>query len=70
MSISEMEQKNQKKFFIFKIITFESHCSKFSVPPREFLSWAVNVLTNSPIASYITNRDIFQLKITRNDEKI
>ena len=65
-----MEQKYQKKFFIFEIIAFESRCSKFSVLPREFLSWAVNVLTNSPKAWYNTNRDIFQLKITQNDEKI
>ena len=33
------------------------------------MSLAVNMLTNSPNISYITNRDIFNLNLPKNHEK-
>ena len=45
-------------------------CRKFSLLRRKYLSSVVNVLTNSPKISHITNRDIFQLNFNHCDQKI
>ena len=65
-----MEQKIEKKFFCFL-----DNCisivwsSKFSLLQRQYSSSAVNVLTNSPMSLYITNRDKFQLYLPQSYEK-
>ena len=42
-------------------------CGKFSLFRREYLSFPVNVLTNSPKISDITKRDIFELIFCQSD---
>ena len=70
MKISEMDQKNKKKFFFaFQIIVFECGCGKFLLLQREYLSSAVILLTNSPKGSHITNRYTFKLNFSQSDEK-
>ena len=44
-------------------------CSKLSLLRREYLSSVVKVLKKSPKGKNITNRDIFQVSSTRNDQK-
>ena len=43
-------------------------CYKLSLLRREYLSSAVNVLTNSPKILHITMRDFFQLKCLYSDQ--
>ena len=66
-------QKNSKKlrrrkFFLDNFNWIGS--KKSSLVRREYLSWAVNMLTNSPNSSHLSNRDIFQLKFPQSDKKI
>ena len=61
MHISEKQQKIHKKSFIFEIIL---------TLQREYLLWAVNVLTNSVKISDQTNADVFQLNIPQMHRKI
>ena len=42
-------------------------CEKFFLLLREYLSSTVNVLTNSPSISDLTNRDICKLNSSYND---
>ena len=44
-------------------------CAKFSIEWREYLSSAVNVLSDSPEISDLSQRDIFLLNWSQNDEK-
>ena len=61
MHISEMQF--HKKSFIFEKIVFDNSCAKLCTLQREYLLWAVNVLTNSVKISDQTNADFFQLNI-------
>ena len=45
-------------------------CGKVSLLGREYLSWAVNVLTKLSRISHITKRDIFQVSLDNSDEEI
>ena len=65
MHISEMEEKIDKKFFIFETMAFELVPSKLCTLQREYLLWAVNVFTNSVKISDQTNADFFQLNISQ-----
>ena len=59
-----MQQKIQKNLFSSEIIAFQL----FTVnSPREYLPSAANVLTNSPMISHITNRDILKLDLSQSD---
>ena len=53
------KKKFKKKFFCFRDDC--RCCNKLSLLRTEYLSSAVNVLTNSPKIFYITSRDILQL---------
>ena len=69
MQISETDQNIQKKFFFLDNCIWIGWGKLFSLQ-RKYLLLAVNVLTNSPKSSYITNRDIYQLNFPKSDEKI
>ena len=56
-----MEQKIQKFFFVFQIISFELGVANF-LSSTGYLSSAVKILRN-------TMGDIFQINIPDNDEK-
>ena len=61
MKIREMQQKIEKKFFIFKIIAFESGASNSPQSRIGYLSSAVNVLTTIPKILHITKRNVFEI---------
>ena len=54
-----MQEKIQKKLFVFEIIASRIGCVKLSLLRREYLSSAVNVLTNSYKALHLTKTDFF-----------
>ena len=60
----------RKKTFRFLNNCILIGCDKFSLLSRENSSSAVNVPTNSPAVSDITNRNVFQLNFSHNNEKI
>ena len=62
--------KKFKKYFYFLRNCIWIGWYKFSVLRREYLSSAVNVLTNSLKNSDITKRDIFQLFFVQSHPKI
>ena len=58
MHVSETEQETVKTFNVFSKIAFElvvAHSYFYQENPRKYLSLTVNVLTNSPKISHITN---------------
>ena len=57
----------RKQISIFNFIWIG--CIKLSLLRREYLSSAVNVLTNSPIIFHVTKRDFFLLKWLNSDRK-
>ena len=63
-----MEQKVQKKLFVFEIRAFELVAFKLSILRRESLSSAVNVLTNSYKALRLFKTDFFRLNYLPNDQ--
>ena len=63
-----MEQKVQKKRFVFEIMASELVAVKLSLLRREYLSSAVNVLTNSYKALRLTKTDFFRLNYVPNDQ--
>ena len=62
-----MQRKIDKKAFCFGDNSIWSGCVKLSLLRKEYLSSAVNVLTNSYKILHITKRDIFQLIYLQND---
>ena len=63
-----MEEKVQKKLFVFEIMASELVSVKLSLLRREYLSSAVNVLTNSYKALRLTKTDFFRLNYVPNDQ--
>ena len=62
-----MEKKIQKKFFFSEIIAYELIAWKLSLLRTEWLSSAVNVLTNSLKVLHIINRFYLCLNCLHND---
>ena len=58
-----MLKQFENKFFVSQIIA-----SKLSLLRREYLSSAVNVLTNCPKIFHITKIDFFQLNCVHSDQ--
>ena len=61
--------KTWKKDFGFLDNSIWVKCGKFSLLCREYLSKAVNLLTNSAKISDLTKRDVFKLILSKKDEK-
>ena len=61
MYISKMEDKIEKKLFVFEIIASELVALNMSLLRREYLSSAVNVLTTSYKALRLTKRDFVRI---------
>ena len=59
MQISKMEEKIKKKLFVLGDNCVRIGCVKLSLLRREYLSSAVNVLTNSYKALRLTKTDFF-----------
>ena len=68
MQISEM-QKNPEKIFYFWDNGVWNCCRKFCILLPEYLSSAVNALTNSLKISYQSEGDFLQLNLPWIDEK-
>ena len=68
MQISKMQEKIEKNYCIFEIIASELVAVKLSLLRREYLSSAVNVLTNSYKALRLTKTDFFRLNYLPNDQ--
>ena len=64
----EMQQKNEKIVLLCRKFPWTG-CNNFSLLRIEYLSLAVNVLTNSLKSSDITKRSIFQLSFSHSDKK-
>ena len=62
-----MQAKVEKKLFVFEIIASEFGCVKLSILRREYLSSAVNVLTNIYKALHLTKTGFFRLNYLQND---
>ena len=58
-----------KKFQVFKINLLELTAVKSPVLSREYLTSALNGLTNSPKILALTKGDPFQFYVLQNDEK-
>ena len=66
-----MQEKIEQKFSVFEVIASElvvSNHVKLSLLRREYLSSAVNVLTNSYKALHLTKSDFFRLNYLPNDQ--
>ena len=61
--------KNQEKVFGFCNIGVRNICGKLCILLPEYLSSAVNALTNSLKISYESEGDFFQLNLPRIDDK-
>ena len=61
-------QKKIRKSFLFRDNCVRIACVKLSLLRREYLSSAVNVLTNSYKALRLTKTDFFRLNYLRNDQ--
>ena len=68
MHISKMQEKIEKKLFVFRDNCVRIGCVKLSLLRREYLSSAVNVLTTSYKALRLTKTDIFRLNYLPNDQ--
>ena len=62
-----MEEKIEKKLFCFFDNVVRIGCLKLSLLRREYLSSAVNVLTNTYKALHLTKTDFFRLNYLQND---
>ena len=67
MYISKMEEKIEKKLCVFEIMASDFGCVKLSLLRREYLSSAVNVLTNTYKALHLTKKDFLRLNFLQND---
>ena len=63
-----MQEKIEEKFSVFGIICLWIGRVKLSLLRREYLSSAVNVLTNSYKALHLTKTDFFRLNYLQNDQ--
>ena len=63
-----MQKKKIRKSFLFGDNCVRIGCVKFSLLRREYLSSAVNVLTNSYKALRLTKTDFFRLNYLPNDQ--
>ena len=61
-------QKKIRKRFLFGVNFVRIGCVKLSLLRREYLSSAVNVLTNSYKALRLTKTDFFRLNYLPNDQ--
>ena len=68
MQISKMQEKIEKKLFVFEIICVGIGCVKLCLLRRECLSSVVNVLTHSYKALRLTKTDFFRLNYLPNDQ--
>ena len=68
MQISEMQKRIEKKSFLSEILVSELVAVKLSVLRREYLSPAVNVLTNSVKILHSTKREFFELNYLQIDQ--
>ena len=62
-----MQEKIEKKLFVFEINPVGIGCVKLSLLRREYLSSAVSVLTNTYKALHLTKTDFFRLNYLQND---
>ena len=65
-----MQKINSEIFFSFSDISISIGCVKLSLLTREYLSSAVNVLTNNLKTLHITRRNFVRLKCLHSDPKI
>ena len=63
-----MQKKIKKEFFVSQIIASEKCCNKLPLLRREYLSLAVNGLTNSPNALHISQREFFNSNFLDKDQ--
>ena len=63
-----MEKKKIRKSFLFGDNCVRICCVKLSLLRREYLSSAVNVLTNRYKALHLTKTDFFRLNYLPNDQ--
>ena len=63
-----MQEKIQKKPCVFVDNGVRIGCVKLSLLRREYLSSAVNVLTNTYKALHLTKTDFFRLNYLQNDQ--
>ena len=63
-----MQKKKIRKIFLFGDNCVRIGYVKLSLLRREYLSSAVNVLTNSYKALHLTKTDFFRLKYLPNDQ--
>ena len=68
MQISKMQEEIDKKLFVFIEDGVRIGCVKLSVLRREYLSSALNVLTNSYEALRLTKTEFFRLNYLPNDQ--
>ena len=61
-------QKKTKKFFFISHNIIQIGCVKFSLLSGEYMSSAVNVLTNSHNILHITKSNFFKLNILIGDQ--
>ena len=62
-----MQEKIQKKPCVFEIMASRIGCVNLSLLRREYLSSAVNVLTNTYKALNLSKKDFFQVNYLQND---
>ena len=62
-----MEKKIEKKFFYVLDNWISIGCVKMPLLRREYLSSAINVLTNSPKMFHMTKRDFLKLNFLDSD---
>ena len=65
-----MQRKIEKTSFVFDILVSELVPLNSFLLKKEYLSSAVNVLTNSLKILHSTRRDIFQLNYHKSDQQI
>ena len=65
-----MEEKIEKKLRVFLDNGVRIGCLKLCLLRREYLSSAVNVLTNTYKAFHLTKTDFFRLNYLQNDHQI
>ena len=63
-----MQKKKIRKSFLFRDNCVQIGCVKLSLLRREYLSSAVNVLTNSYKALRLSKTDFFRLNYLPNDQ--
>ena len=68
MQISKMQEEIDEKLFVFIDNGVRIGCVKLSLLRKEYLSSALNVLTNSYKALHLTKTDFFRLNYLPNDQ--